>query len=152
MTDFEKALKYALQFEGGYVNDPADPGGATNKGITQAVYNAYRKALGQAIRSVKEITDQEVASIYEKNYWNLTGSDKLQWPLNLVVFDAAINCGPSRASRWLDNTSGTLEERVRKVNEQRREHYRVIIKRNPKLKKFEKGWENRMKALEKIAA
>ena len=53
-----------LRREGGYVNHPADPGGATNKGVTQAVYNAWRKARKQAAQSVKLISDTEVAAIY----------------------------------------------------------------------------------------
>ena len=58
--DFEKMLKFVLQREGGYVNDPHDLGGETNKGITHNTYNSYRKSKGLQTRSVKYITDDEV--------------------------------------------------------------------------------------------
>lgn len=48
--------------EGGYVNHPKDPGGATNFGVTQRVYDSYRKDRGQSARSVKQITSDEVAT------------------------------------------------------------------------------------------
>ena len=64
---FKKALKFVLKWEGGYVNDPDDKGGATNKGITQCTYNGWLKTKGLKPKDVKNITDVEVAQIYYQN-------------------------------------------------------------------------------------
>lgn len=66
MSRFDDCLSHILKFEGGFVDHPADKGGATNKGITQAVYDAYRQTNR---RSVKFIEDNEVRDIYQSNYW-----------------------------------------------------------------------------------
>ena len=57
---FEKCLKQVLKWEGGYVNDPDDNGGATNMGITQYTYNAFLKRKGLALKPVKNISYDEV--------------------------------------------------------------------------------------------
>ena len=62
--NFEKMLKFVLEKEGGYVNDPNDLGGETNKGITTATYNAYRISKGLKKQSVKYISDKEVCSVH----------------------------------------------------------------------------------------
>lgn len=150
MSDFRKAMGHVLQFEGGFVNHPADPGGATNKGVIQRVYDTYRRGKRLPLQSVRHITSAEVDEIYENKYWKVISADNLTWPLNLVVFDAAVNCGPARAKRWLAAATGSDQERIETVNKLRREHYKTIIKRNPRLKAFEGGWENRMRSLEAI--
>ena len=64
--EFELALNFVLEREGGYVNDPDDKGGATNKGITQNTYNSWLKSVGKPAKDVKNITDAEVKEIYFK--------------------------------------------------------------------------------------
>ena len=66
---FVDALPFILQWEGGYVNHPADPGGATNKGVTQKVYDAWRGAKGLAARDVRQLEEAELQAIYEGGYW-----------------------------------------------------------------------------------
>ena len=66
---FKKALAFVLKWEGGFVNDPDDKGGATNKGITQNTYNSYLKSKGMRAKSVRYITQAEVEDIYYKQYW-----------------------------------------------------------------------------------
>jgi lysozyme family protein len=146
MSDFKRALKVFLKYEGGYSNHKNDPGGATNKGITQITYNDYRQSHGARIRNVRDISDQEVADIYEHRYWEACGADKMAWPLSLVVCDAAINCGVSRAVRWAEEAKGD----IKKFNELRRQHYKNIIAKNSKLRVFAKGWENRVRDIERI--
>lgn len=90
-----EALKFTLKWEGGFTNDPVDPGGATNKGIIQSVYNRYRRRKGLDIRSVKNLTDQEMLEIYEKDYWDVVRAKYLKSPLGLVMFDTCVNMGPS---------------------------------------------------------
>jgi lysozyme family protein len=62
-TNFPQSLSYVLENEGGYVNHPADPGGATNKGVTQAVYDDWRAARGLMKQSVRLIAPPEVSAI-----------------------------------------------------------------------------------------
>jgi lysozyme family protein len=110
MTRFDDCLKYVLQSEGGFVNDPRDPGGATNKGITQAVYDAYRTLRAQPRRSVAHILDDEVAGIYRRQYWNAVHGDELPAGLDYVAFDYAVNSGPGRACRGLQAAVGATED------------------------------------------
>jgi len=90
-----EALKFTLKWEGGFTNDPVDPGGATNKGIIQSVYNRYRRRKGLDIRSVKNLTEQEMLEIYEKDYWDIVRAKYLKSPLGLAMFDTCVNMGPS---------------------------------------------------------
>ena len=106
MTDFERALAIVLKFEGGFVNDPLDKGGATNKGITQRVYDAFRTKKGLPLRSVELIEDAEVSEIYSTGYWVPIGGDSLSWPSNLVLFDCAVNAGPKQSIRLLQGVAG----------------------------------------------
>ncbi|MBB95568.1 MAG: hypothetical protein CML68_13385 [Rhodobacteraceae bacterium] len=107
MTDrFQRALPKILMHEGGYVNHPADPGGATNKGITQNTYTAWLRAQGRAYQSVKAITDADVAAIYRRNYWDAVSGDDLPSGVGYCVFDAAVNSGPRRAAEWLQQAVG----------------------------------------------
>lgn len=98
---FDKALKIVLAYEGGYSNHPSDPGGPTNKGVIQRVYDGYRRGKGQPTRSVKQITNAELRDIYRRQYWELAQADRLPAGVDLVVFDAAVNSGPSQAAKWL---------------------------------------------------
>ena len=66
---FQKALQFVLHWEGGFVDDPDDLGGRTNKGITQRVYDAYRAKKGVPPRDVKNISDDETSDIYFEEYW-----------------------------------------------------------------------------------
>jgi lysozyme family protein len=100
--NFDACLVHTLKWEGGYSNHPDDPGGATMKGVTQAVYDAYRKRRGwRGRQSVSRITDAEVRDIYRTNYWDACGCEGLEPGLDLAVFDAAVNSGPARARAWL---------------------------------------------------
>lgn len=105
MTAFDKALAQVLKWEGGYVEHPADPGGATAYGVTQATYDAWRRKQGVEPRLVREIDRTEVEAIYWGSYWLRAGCDQLQPPaLALVVFDAAVNSGVGAALKWLSQT------------------------------------------------
>ena len=69
---FKSALQFVLKWEGGYVNNENDKGGATNYGITQNTYNNWLKSKGLAYKDVRDITRAEIENIYYKNYWLLT--------------------------------------------------------------------------------
>lgn len=109
---YKQSLALVLAHEGGYVNHPKDPGGATNKGVTQAVYDAYRKVNGLATQSVRYIADDEVGAIYQKQYWKLVRGDSLPAGLDYAVFDFAVNSGVSRANKYLQRLIGLTGDDV----------------------------------------
>src|SRR5690349_19262882 len=98
-SNFRTSLGLVLAHEGGYVNHPKDPGGATNFGVTQKVYDAFRKYHGLKTQSVKLIATSEVSDIYNRNYWKLCRADSLPCGLDYAVFDFDVNSGVSRAVR-----------------------------------------------------
>ncbi|RWK20700.1 MAG: N-acetylmuramidase, partial [Mesorhizobium sp.] len=104
----QESLARVLAHEGGYSNHPADPGGATMKGVTQRVYDAYRKSKGLALRSVKRITGQELFEIYDRQYWDAVKGDLLPSGVDYVVFDGAVNSGPKQSIIWLQRALGPL--------------------------------------------
>lgn len=104
----KESLAKVLVHEGGYVNHPSDPGGPTNKGVTQRVYDAYRKGKKLATRSVKSITSDEVADIYDRQYWDAVKGDLLPAGVDYVLFDGAVNSGPGQSIKWLQRALGPL--------------------------------------------
>lgn len=100
-SNFERALVLVLKHEGGFVHHRKDPGGATNKGVTQRVYNAWRTSQGSIHRSVKLITESEIRAIYRRQYWDAVRADELAPGVDYAMFDYAVNSGPSRAIKDL---------------------------------------------------
>ncbi len=107
---FDHALAAVLKHEGGYVNHPRDPGGATNKGVTQAVYDDWRGKHELAKQSVKLITPAEVMAIYKRLYWDAVRGDDLPAGLDYCLFDFAVNSGVKRASRYLQRAAGVIDD------------------------------------------
>ena len=103
---FPAALAIVLKHEGGYVNHPKDPGGRTNLGVTQRVWEAWtgRPATEQEMRS---LTVEMVAPLYRKKYWEKVRAPDLAPGLDLHVFDFGVNAGPARAMRYLQMMVGT---------------------------------------------
>lgn len=99
--DFEEAVGKVLQHEGGYVDHPNDPGGATRYGITEAVARrvGYRGDM-------RELPLDLAKRIYRNDYWNAVRADELPAAARYVVFDAAVNSGPGQAARWLQAALG----------------------------------------------
>lgn len=109
---FNPSLDLTLAHEGGFVNHPKDPGGATNKGVTQKVYDAYRRLNGVPTRSVRFIEDAEVGEIYRRNYWNAAGCNSLPAGVDYAVFDYAVNSGVSRSIKDLQRTVNSVGNQV----------------------------------------
>lgn len=109
-ANFDKALAAVLIHEGGYVNHPRDPGGATNRGVTQAVYDDWCGDKGLPRRSVKDITPAEVMAIYKRSYWDAVKGDDLPAGVDYAVFDFAVNSGVGRAARFLQRAVGAAED------------------------------------------
>jgi lysozyme family protein len=162
---FGPALAFALRWEGGFVDNPADPGGRTNKGITQKVYDAWRQQQGEQSRDVKLIEDPEVATIYHSQYWTPACCEDLAAPLALAEFDTAVNMGVKRSIRFLqaavrctvDGNFGPGTQQAiaacdpgdALVNycNARESYYKQLVAQNAALDQFLKGWLNRIDAL-----
>lgn len=96
-SNYEEALAAVLKHEGGFSNHPSDPGGATMRGVTQAVYDSYRVNQLRAKQSVAKIADRELQEIYRKKYWDVVRGDDLPAGVDYAVFDYAVNSGPAKA-------------------------------------------------------
>lgn len=103
--NFALIMDQIFRHEGGYVDHPRDPGGATNMGITFATLRDYRgKDITKA--DVKSLTKTEAHEIYRKRYWEPVSGDELPSGVDLCVMDSAVNSGPSRGARWLQRAVG----------------------------------------------
>ena len=101
-----------MNAEGGYSNDPDDKGGATDLGVTQAVYDEYRNRVGQLHQQVSKITKDEAWAVY-RYYWGMGASRLEQWPsMAIQYFDACFNSGPGHAARFLQQALGITEDGV----------------------------------------
>ena len=105
---FVQSLAFVLPWEGGYTDDPRDPGGATNKGIIQAEYDATRKKNGLQTQSVRNITTAEASDIYLLEYWNPLNCDKLNPGVANCVFDSGVNSGIEKGALWLQQAINSL--------------------------------------------
>jgi lysozyme family protein len=104
---FSRADAKVSVHEGGYVNHPSDPGGATDRGVTQRNYDLYRKTKGLPQRTVRKMTEAERLDIYETRYWDVVQGDKLPPGVDYVVYDGAVNSGPSQSVKWLQRALGS---------------------------------------------
>lgn len=169
VSRFETCLKFVLAREGGYVDRSEDRGGPTNKGITQVVYSAYIQRRHLPIQSVRFISDDEVADIYRSDYWKPCAGDNLPIPIDLVVFDGAVNHGVRQSIKFLQRALGTDDDGiigpvtinaahmdvnngykshlVADVIDQRQDFYQRIVERDPSQRCFLNGWSNRLKEL-----
>ena len=103
--NYKDALSVILHHEGGYVNHPKDPGGITNMGVTKRVYEEW---VGHEVDAdtMRALTEDDVAPIYEKNYWGRVKADNLPAGLDLCVFDFGVNAGTGRAAKYLQRLVG----------------------------------------------
>jgi len=106
---FDDAFKIVLGFEGGYSNDSDDRGGETNYGITyNTLNNAKNKGWIPFNVTIQNIKLEHAKAIYKKGYWDAVQADSLPHPLDLIMFDSAINHGPSVAVKLLQKSLNTL--------------------------------------------
>ena len=111
--NFAAALSAVLKHEGGYVDHPSDPGGATNLGITHKTLAAWRKVVPFTKlpkSEIKALTRDEAAAIYRANYWNAIHGDDLPAGIDYAVMDYAVNSGPGRAAKTLQRLVGVPED------------------------------------------
>lgn len=102
--NFAECLAHVLQSEGGWAEDPRDPGGATMKGVTLATYEQFkgRHATKDELRA---ISDEDLQAIYRQGYWDKVRGDDLPPGVDLVAFDAAVNSGPRQSAKWLQRAA-----------------------------------------------
>ena len=103
--NFDKCLKMLLHHEGGYVNHPSDPGGETNLGVTKKVYQEWG-----GTKDMKDLTVEDVAPIYKKNYWDRCKCDDLPSGLDWAVFDWAVNSGTGRSAKAVQKICGAAQD------------------------------------------
>ena len=165
LDNFSPSLAHVLQSEGGFVNDPQDPGGATDEGVTQHQYDIWRIAHGQPIRSVRFIDPNEVEAFYRAWYWNAVKGDVLPSGVDYCVFDCAVNSGPHRAAEWLQTAVGASPDgqignlALAAVQTHDPAHViemicnerLVFLEQEPDWPHFGHGWTNRVNQVEATA-
>ena len=102
---FKSCMSVVLREEGGFVDNPADPGGATNMGITLRTLSDWRHAPA-SVEDVRDLSVDEAERIYRANYWNAMRCDSLPAGVDLMVFDFGVNAGPEESIRSLQRAAG----------------------------------------------
>ena len=101
MSYFDECFERLIGHEGGYVNNPRDPGGETKYGISKRAYPAV---------DIKGLTLDGAKAIYRRDYWGRARCDDLPRNVAFDVFDAAVNSGPGQAVRWLQRAVGVADD------------------------------------------
>lgn len=175
MGCFEKAHAFVARMEGGFVDDPADPGGTTNYGVSLRFLKSQGLEAGDIdgdgdidADDIRALTPERAAGVLRRAFWDVFPLDIVPGPLALAVYDTAVNMGLRQAKKlaqkaldiradgiWGPLTWGTIracsdpKAAALAMVERRRERYAALVRNNPALGKFSRGWENRLKALEK---
>lgn len=101
--NYDRAFAIVVGQEGGYTNNPNDPGGETNFGICKRDYPDV---------DIKNLTIDDAKLIYARDYWEPIMGDSLPWPLCLYVFDSAVNQGVKPASMMLQRALDTVQDGI----------------------------------------
>ncbi len=124
--NFSVALDFVLKWEGGYSNDPNDPGGETNFGISKRSYPN---------EDIKNMTKERAIKIYYENYWLKQKCNELPFPINFCVFNCGVNCGRATAkSLYLASKGNWKDFLLRQI-----EYYANL----EGAKYYLRGWINR---------
>ena len=104
-ASWDASFEMVLQHEGGYVNDPRDPGGRTNLGVTQRAWEAY---LNRSVTEteMRKLTPADVKSFYKAMYWDKIKGDQLPAGVDYAAYDLAVNSGVGRAAKYLQEIAG----------------------------------------------
>jgi lysozyme family protein len=107
--NFEESLKMILHHEGLFSAHPSDPGGATMRGVTQAVYEDW---VDRPVTEdeMKSLTVDDVTPIYKQNYWDRVKADDLPSGVDFAVFDLAVNGGVGRGAKMLQAVVGVKQD------------------------------------------
>ena len=147
---------------------PGDRGKGTNWGVTQKAYDRWRAKQGLEQQSVQWISAEEVRTIYHDEYWLKSGAAAVGWPLNVALFDFAVNSGPGRAVMELQKILGFTGKDVdggwgpqtalaantgdpaflaTQLMDARDQFFRGIVAGDPTQQRFLAGWLKRLKQL-----
>lgn len=149
--NFDQAFERLIGHEGGYVNDPNDPGGETKFGVSKRSY---------PMEDIKNLTLDRAKAIYHRDYWGPAGCDAVPNELKFDLFDMAVNSGVTTAVRTLQNAIGATADGVlgprslQAINSMpparivaRFNGWRLAFMANtPQWDKFSRGWARRIAA------
>lgn len=109
--NWDKCFQLVLKNEGGYVNNPKDPGGMTNLGVTKRVWEEW---VGREVdeAEMRALTPDLVKPLYKKNYWDKIKGDDLPDGLDYAAYDLAVNSGTGRAAKYLQQIAGVPADGV----------------------------------------
>jgi len=164
LANWDKSFDYLIDSEGGFVNDPNDPGGMTNLGITKKVWEAW---IGHEVdeAAMRALTHDDVKPLYKKEYWDAVRADELPSGIDYLCFDFAVNSGVNRAIVILQQSIDVIVDghlgpiTISKVNKIYQENPENLIEKYSdnketfykSLKNFPiygKGWLNRVDLVE----
>lgn len=162
IQNWDACFNNLIKHENGYVNHPSDPGGRTNLGVTQAVWEDW---IDRAVTEdeMRRLTPDKVKPLYKEMYWDRIRGDELPSGLDYCVFDASVNSGVSRATKWLQTilsvpVDGNIGPKtLRSANTMPNAINQYCAYRLNFLKSlstwpvFGKGWERRVKEVEATA-
>jgi lysozyme family protein len=163
-SNFAQCFALTLKHEGGYVDDPHDPGGATNLGVTIGTLSAY---LGRQANKaeVHALTPEAVMPIYKANYWGKIRGDELPAGIDMAVYDFAVHSGPSRGAMALQRAIGVADDGVigsitlaniatrpvDQIIERITADRMTFLRRLSTWPRYGKGWATRVNAVNKQA-
>ena len=131
MEQYQKIIGFIMQAEGGYVNNPKDPGGETKYGISKRAYPEL---------DIKNLSPEMAQDIYKRDYYAKVVDDHMTFEQAAFMMDSAVNMGIGTARRFWQDGGGELKQMLAL----RKNRYEELIKKNPKLEVFRKGWMNRL--------
>ena len=156
-SNWQKSFELMLKSEGGYVNNPADPGGMTNLGVTKATWeNWVGRESDEA--EMRGLTPEKVEPLYKKKFFDAVRGDELPVGLDYLLFDFAVNAGAGRAIKTLQSAVGVTpdggfgpmtmaavqaidpKELIERFSQAKEDFYRSL----PTFATFGRGWLNRV--------
>ncbi|TGS47544.1 MULTISPECIES: glycosyl hydrolase 108 family protein [unclassified Mesorhizobium] len=162
--NFSRSLALVLKSEGLWSDNPADPGGATMKGVTLANFRRYVQPNATK-DDLRRITDAQLATVYRKFYWDAVAGDQLPDGVDYATFDFAVNSGPGRAAKYLQAVAGVPEDGqigpttiaaisakpAGGVIDTLCDNRLVFLKRLPTWGTFGKGWQSRVESVRRAS-
>lgn len=108
-NNWERSFQLMLKSEGGYAHHPSDPGGRTNLGVTQAVWeNWVGHLVGE--KEMRALTPEKVEPLYKRKFWDACRCDDLPSGVDYLVFDMAVNSGVGRSAKLLQKVLGVPQD------------------------------------------